>query len=133
MHVTAAQNKEEKKDFVDSVGQLVAYCEKHGGAIPRYQIKAPLDIIDKVINDMKDYTKNLIYQDASLGRQIEDYIKEARAAAERKRDREEAKRIGLDVPELTDEDILKFKQFIKAQKQKDGEDHESEIDSEQGH
>ena len=58
---------------------------------------------------MKDYTKNLIYQDSSLGRQIEDYIKEARAAAERKRDREEAKRMGLDVPELTDEDILKFK------------------------
>jgi len=36
MHVTAAQNKEDKKDFIDSVGQLVAYCEKNGGAIPRY-------------------------------------------------------------------------------------------------
>jgi len=47
---------------------------------------------------MKDYTKNLIYQDSSLARQIEDYIKEARAAAEKKRDREEAKRLGLEVP-----------------------------------
>ena len=130
MHVTAAQNKEDKKDFIDSVGQLVAYCEKNGGAIPRYQIKAPLDIIDKVIQDMKDYTKNLIYQDSSLGRQIEDYIKQARAAADRKRDREEAKRLGLEVPELTDEDILKFKQFIKAEKQKDGEENVSSVDSE---
>jgi hypothetical protein len=33
---TAAQNKEEKADFIDSVGELVAYCEKNGGKIPRY-------------------------------------------------------------------------------------------------
>ena len=63
-------------------------------------------------------------------RQIEDYIKQARAAADRKRDREEAKRLGLEVPELTDEDILKFKQFIKAEKQKDGEENVSSVDSE---
>lgn len=130
MHVTAAQNKEDKKDFIDSVGQLVSYCEKNGGAIPRYEIKVPYDTVDKIIDDMKEYTRNLIYQDSSLARQIEDYIKEARAAAERKRDREQAKRMGLDAPELTDQDILKFKDFIKEEKKKDGEEnYESEIDS----
>ena len=129
MHVTAAQNKEDKKDFVDSVGQLVAYCEKHGGAIPRYNIAVPLDIVDKVIQDMKDYTKNLIYQDSSLGRQIEDYIKQARAASQRKRDREEAKRLGLDVPELSDQDIIKFKEFLKQEKEKDKDNHDATIDN----
>jgi predicted nucleic acid-binding protein len=33
---TAAQNKETKEDFVDCVGNLVAYCEKEGGKIPRH-------------------------------------------------------------------------------------------------
>lgn len=129
MHVTAAQNKQEKKDFVDSVGQLVAYCQKNGGAIPRYQIKVPYDIADKIIADMKEYTKTLIYQDSSLGRQIQDYIKQARAADERRRDREKAKEMGLDAPELTDQDIINFKEFVKEEKKKDGEDLDSSIDS----
>ena len=129
MHVTAAQNKEDKKDFVDSVGQLVAYCEKHGGAIPRHDISVPIDIIDKIIQDMKDYTKNLIYQDSSLARQIQDYIKQARAASQRKRDREEAKRLGLEAPQLSDQDILKFKEFLKQEKEKDKENHDTTIDN----
>ena len=129
MHVTAAQNKEDKKDFVDSVGQLVAYCEKHGGAIPRHDISVPIDIIDKIIQDMKDYTKNLIYQDSSLARQIQDYIKQARAASQRKRDREEAKRLGLEAPQLSDQDILKFKEFLKQEKERDKENHDTTIDN----
>ena len=46
---TAAQNKQEKSDFIDSIGQLVAYCEKNGGQIPRYEIDTPYDIVDKII------------------------------------------------------------------------------------
>jgi len=67
---TAAQNKEEKTDFIDSVGELVAYCEKYGGQIPRYEIKTPYDIVDKIINDLKDYNRSLIYEDTALARQI---------------------------------------------------------------
>ena len=127
---TAAQNKEEKHDFIDSIGQLVAYCQKQGGKIPRYEIKAPKDIVDKVIQDMKDYTKTLIYEDTALARQIQDYIKEARAATAAKRDRAQAKAKGLDAPELSDEDILDFKDFVKkekeeTQKEMEGEDDES--------
>ena len=129
MHVTAAQNKEEKKDFIDSVGQLVAYCQKNGGAIPRYKINIPLDIVDKIINDQKQYTRTLIYQDSSLARQIQDYIKQARAADERKRDREKAKEMGLEAPELTDQDIVNFKEFVKEEKKRDGEDLDSTIDN----
>ena len=127
---TAAQNKEEKHDFIDSIGQLVAYCQKQGGKIPRYEINAPKDIVDKVIQDMKDYTKTLIYEDTALARQIQDYIKEARAATAAKRDRAQAKAKGLDAPELSDTDILDFKDFVKKEKEEtqkamEGEDDES--------
>lgn len=128
MHITAAQNKQDKKDFVDSVGQLVAYCQKQGGKIPRYQIKVPYDKVDKIIDDLKQYTRTLIYQDSSLARQIEDYIKQARAAAQRKKDKAQAKKQGLDVPELTDQDIITFKEFVQNEKDKDGEFNESTID-----
>ena len=112
---TAAQNKEEKTQFIDSVGQLVAYCEKNGGAIPRYQINTPYDKVDKIINDLKQYNRTLIYEDTALARQIEDYIKEAKAAAANKKDREQAKAKGLDAPEITDQDIADFKQFVRQE------------------
>ena len=114
---TAAQNKEEKTDFIDSVGELVAYCEKYGGQIPRYEIKTPYDIVDKIINDLKDYNRSLIYEDTALARQIQDYIKEARAAAAAKKDRAQAKENGLEAPQLSDQDILDFKKFVKQEEE----------------
>ncbi len=130
---TAAQNKQEKTDFIDSVGQLVAYCEKNGGQIPRYEIKTPYDIVDKIIDDLKKYNKNLIYEDSALARQIQDYIKQARAAAAARKDRAQAKEKGLDAPELTDQDILDFKDFVNKEKEitlkmtEQGEQDESTI------
>ena len=114
---TAAQNKEEKSQFIDSIGQLVAYCQKNGHKIPRYEIKTPYDIIDKIIQDMKDYNKTLIYEDTALARQIQDYIKEARAAAANKKDRAQAKAKGLIAPELSDQDLIDFKNFVKQEQQ----------------
>ena len=116
MKVTAAQKKEENNEFIDSVGQLVAFCQKHGHMIPEFQIKAPHDIVDKVINDMKGYNRTLIYEDKALARQIEDYIKEARAAAARKKDREQAKKRGQDYYTITDKDILDYKDFLHSEK-----------------
>ena len=119
MKVTAAQKKEEKAEFIDSVGQLVAYCQKNGGQIPRYEIKTPYDIVDKIIDDLKEYNRTLIYEDTALARQIEDYIKQARAAAAKKRDRAQAKTKGLQAPQLSDQDVLAFKDFIKNEKEQD--------------
>ena len=121
MKVTAAQNKEQKSEFIDSVGQLVAYCQKNGGQIPRYQITTPYDIVDKIIDDLKEYNRTLIYQDSALARQIQDYIKQARAAAAKKKDRAQAKAKGLDAPQLSDQDVLDFKDFVKEEKEKDNE------------
>ena len=113
---TAAQNKEEKKDFVDCVGNLVAYCEKEGGAIPKYELKTDLDIVDTVINDLKKYTKDLIYEDKALATQIENYLKKREISDEQKRDREKAKALGLDNIQLKDEDYQEYYESIEEDK-----------------
>lgn len=112
---TAAQNKEKKDELLDSVGQLVAYCQKNGHKIPRFEIKTPYDIIDKVIADFKQYNKSLIYQDTALARQIQDYIKEARAANSMRKDREQAEKKGLENHQVSDQDIRDFKDFVREE------------------
>ena len=118
---TAAQNKEQNSDFVNSVGELVAYCEKNGGAIPKYEITTPQDIVDIVIQDLKNYTKDLIYEDKSLAKQIEDYLKKLEIAKQMKIDQEEAKAAGLDTVEIKDEDLIKYKENLQKQKEIDAE------------
>lgn len=71
---TAAQNKEEKGNYVDCVGELVAMCEKEG-FIPRYVTDIPQDKVDLTLKDMKDYLYKLVTQDLGFGQQIEDALK----------------------------------------------------------
>ena len=115
MKVTAAQKKQEEHQIVDSVGQLVAFCQKNGHKIPPFDISIPFDKVDEIIADFKNYNKELIYQDTALARQIQDYIKQARASAARKKDKEEAKAKGLEHVQLSDQDLIDFKQFVKNQ------------------
>jgi hypothetical protein len=116
---TAAQNKDQKSEFVNSIGELVDYCEKCGGAIPRYTIEAPQDIIDKVIQDLKDYTKGLIYEDKSLAKQIEDFLKRNENLKQQKQDLKEAKERGDDIITLSDQDILDHENNMAQQKEHD--------------
>ena len=116
---TEAQNKSEKGDFLDSVGEMVAYCEKHGGQIPKYEIETPYDIVDKIIDDLKEYNKSLIYEDKSLAEEIEIYLKNRQNAEDMKRDRLEAKEKGLSQPELDDEDYIEFQNAINEDKAHD--------------
>lgn len=69
--------KVEKKRFIDSVGELVAFCEKEGGAIPQYgdPDAYPEDVVDFTLNDLKSYTYNLVANELGLGAMIESYIK----------------------------------------------------------
>lgn len=113
---TAAQNKEKENQIVDSVGQLVAYCQKNGGQIPRYQIEVPYDVVDKIIKDLKNYNKELVYEDTALAKQIQDYIKQAELSSAIKKDKEQAQKQGFDSPQLSDEDIIKYKQFLQQQR-----------------
>ena len=116
---TAAQNKDEKAKEFDAIGELVAYCEKEGGAIPKYVVDTPLDVIDKVISDLKGYTKSLITADAGLAQQIEQYIKKREIEAEQKRARELAKAQGRDYIEVTAKDTLEYSENISDQKEED--------------
>ena len=116
---TAAQNKEVKSDFVDCIGEMVAYCEKNGGQIPRMKIDAPNDIVDKVIMDLKEYTRSLIYDDKSLAQQIENYIKQRENADAMKKDREEAKEKGYNQIEIKDRDYQAYFENIAKEKEED--------------
>ncbi len=116
---TAAQNKEQKSEFIDSIGELVDYCEKNGGAIPKIEITEDRDLVDQVISDMKAYTKSLIYEDTALARQIQDYLKKRERILEQRKDEEEAKRLGLDAVELKDSDISEFNAEIERQREED--------------
>ena len=123
---TEAQNKEGKADFVDSIGQLVAYCEKEGGRIPKYEIKEDYDIIDTVIRDLKEYTKTLIYEDKSLAQEIEQYLKNKEAAESMRRDKAEARAKGLSEVELEDKDFQEFREAIESDIDEDIEMYEEE-------
>lgn len=72
---TAAQNKGETGEYIDSIGELVALCEKEG-FIPRYYTDGPQDKVDRVLEDLQGYTRALINDEANLGNMIENSMKE---------------------------------------------------------
>ena len=122
---TAAQNKEKDNQFIDSVGQLVAYCQKNGGEIPRIDITVSRDIVDDIIEDLKKYTKSLVEEDPALKREIEDYLKKLKNNQQQKRDKQQAKERGFDQVQISDQDILKYNQQIERQKKEDNYEPEN--------
>lgn len=71
---TAQQNKEDKDNFVDSIGQFVEMCEKEG-YIEEYYIEKPQDKVDQVLQDYKDYVSRLVREEENLGSLIESSLK----------------------------------------------------------
>ena len=127
---TAAQNKDEKTKQFDAIGELVAYCEKTKGAIPEYVIDTPLDIVDKVIDDLQTYTRNLITSDSGLAQQIEEYIKKRERADEQRAAKEAAKAKGLDHSELDDDATVEYKESVAQQIEEDRALLDSELGEE---
>lgn len=74
---TEVQNKEEQTRYLDSIGELVRFCEKEGGAIEQipYPDDYPQDDIDYAIKNMKSYYYDLVTNELGLGNMIEAYIK----------------------------------------------------------
>ena len=116
---TEAQNKDGDSSEFDSVGAIVAFCEKEGGFIPEYKIEAPKDIIDTIIEDNKTYLQTLIHNDTNLSQQIEQFLKKKEIAEEQKRDRQKAKEEGKDVVEISDKDYADFYAAVQADKDQD--------------
>lgn len=116
---TAAQNKAETGEFVDSIGELVAICEKEG-FIPRYYIGEPNDKVDETIRDMQRYTKTLITEETNLSQLLEDAIKtiqkEDEAEAEANDDDDETEDDVEEVErELREEDYEEFDNYLEEQ------------------
>ena len=72
---TAAQNKAESGEFVDSIGELIEMCEKQG-YIERYYVESPKDRVDLTIADMQRYTKTLIEEETNLPVMVEKALRE---------------------------------------------------------
>ena len=112
---TAAQNKDDKDEYVDSVGELISMCERDG-FIPRYVTDIPQDKVDATLKDMNDYVKKLVTQDLGFGQQIEDALKKIQIQKEMEEslDQEEI--------ELNDNDFEEYHNAIEEQKQLDEEE-----------
>lgn len=126
---TAAQNKAEQGEYVDSVSEIVKLCEEQG-FIPRYYTDGPQDKVDKVLLDTQQYVRNLVTEEMGLGQMIENAFKLLRdeqesiaEMAENGTDEEDADLFDYDkdIVELTDQDYMDFKEF---------EDEDAELDDE---
>ena len=118
---TAAQKKEQKEDYVDSVGALVEMCEREGGFIPRYAEDIPQDKVDATLQDMNNYIKKLVTQDLGFGQQIEDSLKKIQIQKEMNEAEQAAMENGDEVPTLGDDDIANYYEDIESQKELDKE------------
>ena len=115
---TAAQNKEQKSDYVDSVGELVAMCERDG-FIPRFATDIPQDKVDLTLKDMNSYVHKLVTQDLGFGQQIEDALKKIQIQQQMRESEETSKMMDGETPELIDEDYEEFYNSIEEQKELD--------------
>lgn len=126
---SAAQNKAEDGEEINSIGELVMICEREG-FIPKYYVDGPQDKVDKVIEDMQQYTHNLVINESNLDtmfesaqRQMEEEQERITAAAsmgENSED-EEDKLFNYNSTELTEEDYTEMVDFLEEEIAKDNE------------
>lgn len=124
---TAAQNKEQKSDYVDSVGELVAMCERDGGFIPRYATDIPQDKVDATLKDMQDYLRKLVTQDLGFGQHIEDALKKIQIQKEMN-EAEAALEDDEVVPVLQDQDYEDYYDELRSQMEQDFSTEQKEGD-----
>ena len=117
---TAAQNKEDLGNFIDSIGEMVMLCEREEGFIPRFATDIPQDKVDLTLKDMNNYVHKLVTQDLGFGQQIEDAIKKIQIQKEMN-EAEDAELLDDDeiTAELLDQDMENFYQDVQEQKEKD--------------
>lgn len=106
---TAAQNKDDKDEYIDSIGELISLCERDG-FIPRFVTDIPQDKVDATLKDMNDYVKKLVTQDLGFGQQIEDALKKIQIQKEMEESFDQ------EVVELDDNDFEEYHNAIEEQK-----------------
>ena len=125
---TAAQNKAENGEYVDSISELVALCERDG-FIPRYYVETPQDKVDRVIQDLQDYTRNLVVEEMHLGPLLERAVRQIESDRANETDDEddddsdelEKQLYEHEEEENTDEDYEEFYQHEEELRQKNAE------------
>ena len=109
---TAAQNKAETGEYVDSISELVELCEKEG-FIPRFYIAQPNDQVDATLQDLKYYTHTLVTEEMNLGNLIENAIKEMAKEEAKEEDEDIEDELNYDnIDELVDEDFVEHSSFL---------------------
>ena len=124
---TAAQNKAEQGEFVDSVGELIEMCEKQG-YIERFYIDSPNDKVDFTIQDMQRYTRTLIEEETNLSTMIEAALRQNAKEDDDSQNNNEDEIIDdvdLDIEDLekqiSDKDFEEFSEFIDDEIEEDAE------------
>ena len=116
---TAAQNKADNGEFVDSIGELIELCEKQG-YIERYYVDSPKDKVDLTIQDMQRYTRTLIEEETNLTLMVEKALRE-----NAKEDKTE-----VDASDIVDIDDLSLEDLEKSIKDSDYTEFQNFIESE---
>lgn len=83
---TAAQNKTDSGNIVDSISELVALCEKDG-FFPRYYTDGPKDKVDRTLQDLQNYTRQLVTEEMNLGSLIDSAVKQIQIDKEKEAER----------------------------------------------
>ena len=118
---TAAQNKAENGEYLDSIGELVVICEKEG-FIPRYYTGGPNDRVDETLMDLKNYTHSLVVDEMNLGNLIENAVKQMVEQESKEADEDVEEELEYDnLDELKDEDFADFGEFIEEEELSDEE------------
>ena len=112
---TAAQNKAETGEYVDSISELVELCEKEG-FIPRFYIASPNDQVDATLQDLKHYTHTLVTEEMNLGNLIENAVKEMAKEESKEEDEDIEDELNYEnIDELVDEDFVEHNNFLEEE------------------
>lgn len=118
---TAAQNKGESGEFVDSISEFVVICEKEG-FIPRFYTDQPNDRVDETLLDLKGYTRTLVTEEMNLGNLIEGAMKKMWEEEQKEEDEDIEDELTLDdVDQLKDEDFSEYSDFLEEEELSDAE------------
>lgn len=120
---TEVQNKEEQERYLDSIGELVALCEREGGPIKEFvdPDEYPQDKVDFTIKDLKSYNYNLATNELNLGDLIQTYIDKLDKAEQNGNDIDLNKGLITSKEEETEEDTLSDQEAIDFQDYLDNE------------
>ena len=118
---TAAQNKAESGDFVDSIGELIEMCEKEG-YVERYYVDSPKDRVDLTIADMQRYTRTLIEEETNLPNMVEKALREI--------DKEDKDNAANDETDIIDDVEISLDDLEATLKDQDFSDFDDFLDEE---